>query len=73
MIDINILPWFLVAQKVFFIACAVIYLIFSLIIVKQITSMSKNIKDKFNSILVTFSYINLLFAIFLIFLIVIWL
>lgn len=73
MINFDILPWFLVAQKIFFIACSIIYLIFSLIVVKQITSMSKNIKDKFNSVLISFSYLNLAFAIFLIFLVILWL
>lgn len=73
MIDIDILSWFLVAQKVFFIACSIIFFIFSLLVVKQVTSMSKNIKDRFNSILVSFSYISLAFAIFLIFLVVVWL
>lgn len=60
------LPYFLLAQKTFFILCAILYFIFSVVVVKQVGTMSKNIKDKFNSILVGFSYLHLVFAGFLI-------
>ena len=71
--NIELLPIFLIIQKIFFIACSVFYLIFALIVVKQVTSMSKNIKDKFNPVLISFSYLHLVFAIFLIFIVIIWL
>lgn len=60
--------YFLLAEKSFFVFCAVFYLIFAIIVVKQVTMLSKNIKDKFNSILITFSLIHLAFSVFLIFL-----
>jgi hypothetical protein len=73
MINFNFMPIFLIVQKVFFIACSLFYLIFALIVVKQVTSMSKSVKDKFNPILISFSYIHLIFAIFLIFIVIAWL
>lgn len=55
-------------EKFLGIAGSIIYLIFSLVVVKQVNTMSKNVKDKFNGILITISYIHLLGAIVLIFL-----
>ena len=73
MINIDFLPIFLIIQKIFFIACSIFYLIFALVVVKQVSSMSKNVKDKFNPILISFSFIHLVFAIFLIFIVIVWL
>jgi hypothetical protein len=67
----SIMPYFLLAQKLFFVACAILYFIFSLIIVKQVTSMSKNVHDKFNPFLISFSFIHLIFSAVLIFLVVV--
>ncbi len=64
-IDLNNL--LLLAFKIFFVLGAIIYFIFSLVVVKQTTTMSKNVYDKFNSIIITFSYIHAIFAFFLIF------
>jgi hypothetical protein len=58
----------LIAEKSFFVLGAIFYLVFALIIVKQTTMMSKNVSDKFNSILISFSYLHLLFSILLVFL-----
>jgi len=55
-------------EKFLGIAGSVIYLIFALVVVKQVNTMSKNVKDKFNSILITISFIHLLGAILLVFL-----
>ncbi len=55
------------AEKILGILGTVIYLIFALIVVKQVGTMSKNVKDKFNGILITFSYLHLVMAIILIF------
>ncbi|MFA5749972.1 MAG: DUF5657 family protein [Candidatus Shapirobacteria bacterium] len=63
------MPYFLLVQKFFFIACSFLYFIFALIVVKQVTSMSKNVHDKFNPILISFSFIHLIFSGILIFLI----
>jgi hypothetical protein len=69
----NIMSYFLLAQKIFFVACSLIYFIFALIVVKQVTSMSKNVHDKFNPILITFSFLHLIFSGILIFLVTTWL
>lgn len=60
--------YLLLIQKSFFVLGAILYLIFSLVVVKQTSMMSRNVKDKFNSVLITFSYIHLAFSIFLVFL-----
>jgi hypothetical protein len=57
----------ILAEKIFGVLGAIIYLIFSLVIVKQVGTMSKNVKDKFNGILIIFSYIHLAAAILLVF------
>lgn len=62
----NLSSYLLVITKGFFIFASFIYLIFALIVVKQVTTMSKNIVDIFNPIVVIFSYIHLAFVIFLI-------
>lgn len=67
----NLMPLFLTVLKIFFIACSVFYLIFSLIVVKQVTSMTKNVKDKFNSVLISFSFIHLIAVAILVFLIIV--
>ncbi|HPT66388.1 MAG TPA: hypothetical protein PK257_03740 [Candidatus Woesebacteria bacterium] len=58
--------YFFIITKIFFISCSILYLIFSLIVVKQVTSMSKSVTDKFNPILILFSFIHLGFSILLI-------
>jgi hypothetical protein len=54
-----------IAVKVVAVAGTIIYFIFSLVVVKQVTAMSHNVKDKFNGILIVFSYIHLLFSVLL--------
>jgi hypothetical protein len=54
------------AEKLFVILGMIVYLVFSTVVVKQTTTMSKNVNDKFNPILVAFSYIHLAFSVFLI-------
>ena len=56
----------LLLEKIFAILGTILYFIFSIIIVKQVTSMSQNVYDKFNGILIVFSYLHLLFSLFLI-------
>ncbi len=55
-------------EKASFILGAIFYLIFAIVVVKQVGTMSKNVYDKFNPILITFSYVHLIFAGFLVFL-----
>jgi len=65
---LNMNNYLLLAEKIMGVLAALIYLIFSLVIVKQVGTMTKNVKDKFNGILIVFSYIHLIAAILLIFL-----
>lgn len=58
--------YLLLAEKSMFVLGGVIYLIFAAVIVKQTTTMSKNVNDKFNSILITFSFLHLGFAVLLV-------
>jgi len=58
--------YFFVFIKGFFIFSSLLYFVFALIVVKQVTSMSKSVTDKFNPILIIFSYLHLGFSIFLI-------
>ncbi|MDD2483218.1 MAG: hypothetical protein PHE71_03020 [Candidatus Shapirobacteria bacterium] len=58
--------YFFDITRIFFIACSFLYLVFALIVVKQVTSMSKSVTDKFNVILILFSFIHLGFSILLI-------
>lgn len=55
-------------EKIFEVVGSLIYLIFALVIVKQVNTMTKNVKDKFNGILITISYLHLMVAIMLAFL-----
>jgi len=64
--DLNI--YIALAEKIFGILGALVYLIFALVVVKQVTTMSKNVKDKFNGILIIFSYLHLVVAVLLVFL-----
>lgn len=58
----------LYSVKIFAIIAALLYVAFSLIVVKQVTTMTKNVVDKFNSILVIFSIVHLIFSLFIVFL-----
>jgi hypothetical protein len=60
-----------IIEKASFVLGAILYLIFALVVVKQVGSMTKNVFDKFNSILVAFSYLHIAFAVFLVFLTII--
>jgi hypothetical protein len=52
----------IVVERVMAILGTLIYLIFALVIVKQVTTMSHQVKDKFNGVLIAFSYLHLLFS-----------
>jgi hypothetical protein len=64
--DLN--SYLILAERIFGIIGTIIYLIFSLVIVKQVKTMTKNVKDKFNGVLIVFSYLHLIAAILLVFL-----
>jgi hypothetical protein len=57
-----------IVEKIFGVLGSLIYLIFSLVMVKQVGTMTKNVKDKFNGVLIVISYLHLAAAIFLVFL-----
>jgi hypothetical protein len=54
--------------KILAVIGSLIYVVFALVVVRQVATMSKNVSDKFNGILIAFSYIHLLAAILLVFL-----
>lgn len=58
--------YILLLEKIMAIVGTIVYFIFALIIVKQVVSMSKYVIDKFNNILLVFSFIHLFFALMLI-------
>lgn len=62
----NIAFYFYLFKKISLLLGAILYLIFALIVVKQTATMSKNINDKFNYILIAFSYVHLAFSALLI-------
>ena len=56
------------AEKIFGELGAIVYLVFAVVVVKQVGAMTKNVKDMFNGILVAISYLHLIFALLLVFL-----
>lgn len=55
-----------VSLKIFTIIGLGVYFIFALIVVKQVSVMSQNIYDLYNSHLKLFSYLHLLFSVLII-------
>jgi len=55
------------SQSIFAFLGALLYSIFALVIVKQVKSMSKNVYDKFNQVLIIFSYLHFVFSLILLF------
>lgn len=49
-----------------------IYLIFAIVIVKQVSMMTKNVYDKFNGVVIVVSYVHLILAIFLMLMSIVW-
>jgi len=62
--DINSI--FTLLFRIFFLLGSVFYVVFAVVVVRQVAMMSKNVYDKFNSILIIFSYLHLAFSIFLV-------
>ncbi|OQA56146.1 MAG: hypothetical protein BWY41_01553 [Candidatus Atribacteria bacterium ADurb.Bin276] len=62
--DINSV--FTLIFRIFFLLGSVFYVIFAVVVVRQVAMMSKNVYDKFNTILIIFSYLHLAFSIFLV-------
>lgn len=49
-----------------------LYLIFAIVIVKQVSMMTKNVYDKFNGVVILVSYLHLALAIFLMLMSIVW-
>jgi hypothetical protein len=52
--------------RIFFLLGSVFYVVFAIVVVRQVAMMTKNVYDKFNSILIIFSYLHLAFSVFLV-------
>ncbi|MEK7528122.1 MAG: DUF5657 family protein [Patescibacteria group bacterium] len=55
----------MIVEKILATLGTIIYVVFALVIVKQVTTMSNHVKDKFNGVLIVFSYLHLLFSLVL--------
>lgn len=64
----NMENYLILAEKIFGELGAIVYLVFAVVVVKQVGAMTKNVKDMFNGILVAISYLHLIFALLLVFL-----
>ncbi len=65
--------YLIILEKIFAFVGTGLYLIFAVVIVKQVSMMTKNVYDKFNAVVIVFSYIHLALAIFLMVMGMIWL
>jgi len=65
--------YFVILERIFAFLGTGLYLIFAIVIVKQVSMMTKNVYDKFNGIIIAFSYIHLVLAIFLMVIATLWL
>lgn len=61
-----------IVEKIFALMGTGIYLIFAIVVVKQVSMMTKNVYDKFNGVVIFFSYVHLLLAIFLMLMSITW-
>lgn len=64
--------YLILLERIFAIIGTGLYLIFAIVIVKQVSMMTKNVYDKFNGVVIVFSYIHLALAIFLMLMSIIW-
>ncbi len=64
----NVDNYLLIIEKIIGVLAAIVYAFFALIVVKQVQTMSKNVKDIFNPLLIVFAYAHLIGALVLIFL-----
>ena len=65
--------YLILLEKVFAFLGTGIYLVFAIVIVKQVSMMTKNVYDKFNGVIIFFSYVHLALAIFLMVMAITWL
>ena len=62
----------IILERIFAFVGTALYLIFAIVIVKQVSMMTKNVNDKFNGVVIVFSYIHLALAVFLMLMSIIW-
>ncbi|MFA7301488.1 MAG: DUF5657 family protein [Candidatus Shapirobacteria bacterium] len=65
--------YFLILEKIFAFVGTGLYLIFAIVIVKQVSMMTKNVNDKFNGVVTFVAYVHLILAIFLMVMGTLWL
>lgn len=64
--------YLIILERIFAFVGTGLYLIFAIVIVKQVSMMTKNVNDKFNGVVIFFSYIHLALAVFLMLMSIIW-
>lgn len=64
--------YFILLERIFAIMGVGLYLIFAIVILKQVSMMTKNVYDKFNVIVIIISYIHLALAISLLLVSIVW-
>jgi len=64
--------YFILLERIFAIVGTGLYLIFAIVIVKQVSMMTKNVYDKFNGVVIIFSYIHLLLSLLLVLMSIVW-
>lgn len=65
----NLQNYFRIFEKSAAVLGAVIYLFFAVIVVKQVSTMTNNVNDKFNYVLIVFAYLHLAFSLLLVLLV----
>ena len=64
--------YLILLERIFAFVGTGLYLIFAVVIVKQVSMMTKNVYDKFNGVVIALSYIHLALAVFLMLMSIIW-
>jgi len=68
----DLTSYFVILERIFAVVGMGLYLIFAVVIVKQVSMMTKNVYDKFNGIVIAVSYVHLALAIFLMLMSIVW-
>ena len=69
---LDITGYFVILERIFAVVGMGLYLIFAIVIVKQVSMMTKNVYDKFNWMVIVFSYIHLALSVFLLLMSIVW-
>jgi hypothetical protein len=68
----DVTGYLVILERIFAVVGMGLYLIFAIVIVKQVSMMTKNVYDKFNGLVIIVSYIHLALAIFLMLMSIVW-